>query len=346
MHYIILIRSAIRNFLLTMLTIMVALFGVQFSTVHSQTSEPSPTPAPPKTETAEAATQTPPSSSATDLRRTFTQQDLSVLTGNIQRPNGMTWHDGMVYLSCTGDWTLYEINTETNVTVPYLYGVRNAHTLFAMSTERGVDLWVPDFQSNNLTLVSGGTSRIIAPNLEGPWGIAGYTADESTRFLITNLRADNVVSVSMDGDTEQVIQNLISPTGIVVDESFVYVANTGSARRAIEWFALSDLENGVVDAAEDSASRSLVSGLQNVTNMTLASDGYLYLGYALGTRGVVGRVDPEQCRDAGGCSADQVEIVIYTELAAPLAGITVSPDLRIFLHSIYSPEIYWVDLNA
>jgi hypothetical protein len=72
----------------------------------------------------------------------------------------------------------------------------------------------------------------------------------------------------------------------------------------------------------------------------------LYFAYALGTRGVVGRVDPEFCMENGGCSNDQVEVVLFTELAAPLAGLTFSDDMRLFVHTIYRPEIYWVQIEG
>jgi hypothetical protein len=47
--------------------------------------------------------------------------------------------------------------------------------------------------------------------------------------------------------------------------------------------------------------------------------------------GVVGRLDPVTCRDKGGCTHDEVEIVVYTDLASPiadsntLAGLTFIP---------------------
>ena len=81
----------------------------------------------------------------------------------------------------------------------------------------------------------------------------------------------------------------------------------------------------------------------NSGQLAFGPDGYLYFTYALGTRGVVGRVNPEECRD-GGCANADVEIVLFTELPAPLAGLTISPDMRLFVHTIYRPEIYWVQL--
>ncbi len=66
----------------------------------------------------------------------------------------------------------------------------------------------------------------------------------------------------------------------------------------------------------------LVSGLQNTTGLQLGTDGMLYFAYALGNRGMVGRVDPQVCLANGGCSNDQVEIVLYSDLSAPLAGLT------------------------
>ena len=90
--------------------------------------------------------------------------------------------------------------------------------------------------------------------------------------------------------------------------------------------------------------KPLVTGLQNTTGVVMAPDGYLYFAYSLGTRGVVGRVNPNECRE-NGCTNDQVDIVIFTELAAPLAGLTISPDMRLYVHTIFSPDIYWVQLD-
>jgi hypothetical protein len=86
-----------------------------------------------------------------------------------------------------------------------------------------------------------------------------------------------------------------------------------------------------------------VSGLQNVSVLAMGGDGYLYFAYALGTRGVVGRIQPEQCQESG-CTADQVEIVVFTELQAPLAGLAISPDMELFIHTIYRPEIYRIKI--
>src|ERR1041384_7871533 len=51
-------------------------------------------------------TVTPSSSDTTTSNTSFTQADLSLLTGNIQRPNGLVWHDGKIYAACSGDWTV------------------------------------------------------------------------------------------------------------------------------------------------------------------------------------------------------------------------------------------------
>jgi hypothetical protein len=184
----------------------------------------------------------------------------------------------------------------------------------------------------------------VATNLQGPWGIAQLN---DMQFLVTNLRGNDVVMVG-DNNTKEVITKLRSPTGIAVDDKFIYVANTGSARRAIEWFDAPTARTKTlpIDSEDKTVSHSLVTGLQNVTNIVMGGDGFLYFGYSLGTRGVVGRVDPAQCRENGGCSNDQIQIVVYSELAAPLAGVALSDDMHLYIHSIFSPEIYWVNLKS
>ena len=120
-----------------------------------------------------------------------------------------------------------------------------------------------------------------------------------------------------------------------MDENLIYFANGGSARRGIEWLEIQD--DGSV-----SEPNPLVTGLQNTTNIILGSDGFLYFAYALGTRGVIGRVHPEDCL-AGGCTSADTEMVVFSDITAPLS-ITLSPDLRLFMHSRFRPEIYWVQV--
>lgn len=339
----------LRLFAVVMLGLMFGGFALG-KTVNAQT--PSPTPAPSKTPTPLInGTNTPsptPTNAATpvdtSLTEPLTQMDLSILSGNIQRPNGLYWYDNKVFTSCSGDWTVYEIDTETGDTAQYIYGVKNSHTLYATSENGELSLWIPDFQSNTLTHIYQGVSENVASNLQAPWGIAPFDADH---FAVTNLQGNSLSLISHDGEVRNLITNLKSPTGVATDGDYIYVANTGSARRSIEWFTASDLieREVALDAVETTAEKSLVSGLQNVTNIVMANDGYLYFAYALGTRGVVGRIQPEQCREQGSCTGDQVEIVLFSELPAPLAGLTISTDMKMYIHTIFSPEIYWVQIG-
>lgn len=276
------------------------------------------------------------------LPRAFTQEDLTVLVGNVQRPNGIVWLDDKLYTACNGDWTLYEINARTGATTTFIYGIQNAHTLFAEETEAGFNLWIPDFDRNRLMRLDHRRSspvEITADNLDGAWGIDALDAEN---FLISNVRANNLIQVSREGESRIVMTDLRSPAGVVVDGEYVYLANNGSSRRAIEWFETAQLPT-LGEVSSEGVAQPLVRGLQNTSSLVLAADGYLYFTYALGTRGVVGRVNPEVCRE-GGCTNDQVQIVVFTELQAPLAGLTISPDMRLFIHTIFRPEIYWVQL--
>lgn len=275
------------------------------------------------------------------LVRSFTQDDLQVLVGNVQRPNGFLWLDDYLYAACNGDWTLYRIEPNTGNTITFVFGVQDTHTMYGEMTERGFNLWIPDFSKNELSLVTQNRTapRTIADDLQGPWGIVAL---DDEHFLVSNLRGNNIVRINRDGDTQEVMNGLRAPAGLVLDGDYGYVTNNGSARRAIEWFSIADLP----DADDESATaitQPFVSGLQNASNLVMGPDGYIYFTYALGTRGVVGRVDPDVCRDEG-CTNNEVEIVVYTEMPAPLAGLTISPDARLFIHTIYRPEIYWVDL--
>jgi len=267
----------------------------------------------------------------------LTQADLSVMVANVQRPNGMSFLNGKLYTICNGDWTIYEIDAETAATVTFVNGARNAHQMYSEETETGFNLWIPDFDLNRLSVV---TNRRNAPapiattDLDGPWGIVPL---DEEHFLVSNLKGDNIVKVSREGEVEAFLGELRSPAGLAIDDKTVYVANNGSARRAIEWFT-------VTDKGAAGEVLPLVSGLQNVSNLVLGPDDYLYFTYALGTRGVVGRVWPGDCQEEG-CTNEQVEIVVYTEMEAPLAGLTISPDMTMFLHTIYRPEIYQVDLE-
>jgi hypothetical protein len=336
------------KYLLTFLalTTLIVIFNIG-NNVDAQNNNQTPTTAPSKTPTPTRSTneEIQQQTNAQPIEP-LRQADLSVLTGNIQRPNGIFWFENKLYTSCTGDWTIYEINIESRATVQYIFGVRNSHTFYIERNAENneVNIWVPDFQTNTLSNINRSGLNIVASNLNGPWGITPL--DESA-FLVTNLLGNNVSRISRDGGTQSLLTNLRSPTGITSDGEYFYVANTGSARRAIEWFNTSEIaELSEPLDTDNTTPHMLVTGLQNTTNITMANDSYLYFTYALGTRGVVGRVNPEVCRENGGCTHDQVEIVIYTELATPLAGLTISPDMQLFIHSMFSPDIYWAQLPS
>lgn len=268
------------------------------------------------------------------LESPFLQDDLELLVGNVQRPNGFVWHDGSLYTICNGDWTIYKIDDQSGDTITFVFGTRDGNTLILEDTDAGFDIWVPDPESGTLWKVDQkrAAPAAVTSELESPWGIARL---DSRQFLITDTRVNGIVAVGEDGERNEVHSELRAPTGIVKHESRVYFANGGSARRGIEYFS--------VEADGDfSAVKPLVSGLQNTTNLAMGSDDKLYFAYALGTRGVIGRIDPSLCLDSG-CSGDDVELVVFSDIPAPLA-ITLSDDLRLFLHSRFRPEIYWLQL--
>lgn len=268
------------------------------------------------------------------LESPFLQDDLELLVGNVQRPNGFVWHDGSLYTICNGDWTIYKIDDQSGDTITFVFGTRDGNTLILEDTAAGFDIWVPDPESGTLWKVDQkrAAPAAVTSALESPWGIARLDSDQ---FLITDTRVNGIVAVDEGGERNEVHSELRAPTGIVKHESRVYFANGGSARRGIEYFS--------VEADGDfSAVKPLLSGLQNTTNLAMGSDDKLYFAYALGTRGVIGRIDPSLCLDSG-CSGDDVELVVFSDIPAPLA-ITLSDDLRLFLHSRFRPEIYWLQL--
>jgi hypothetical protein len=316
-----------------------------------------PTPAPSKTPDGEAvpvaaataqatATATAPAETAvasTSLPTPYTQADLQLLSGIVQRPNGLTFYNDYIYAACSGDSTVYELDAISGATVTLIAGVGNAHTLIVEPSEvDGVEvMWVPEYSANTLLrLTSAGQRETIADGFNGPWGIV---RESETSFIVSNLLGNSVVRATEDGELTLLLEGMAGPAGVVLDGDMLYVANNGSTRRSIEAYDLS-AAGGETDSV--ALRRPIVTGLQNTTGLQLAPDGMLYFAYAIGTRGVVGRVDAEACMAAGGCTNDAVEIVLFTELTAPLAGLTISPDMRLYVHSIYGPELYWLRLGA
>lgn len=320
-----------------MKTIITIVIFLSLNIIYAQ--ESSPTPAPSKTPTVtpiEIPTETiDTKENPSTLINPFTQEDLQLLVGNVQRPNGIIWHENELYTVCNGDWTLYRINDTTGETITFVFGVKNGNHLIAEATDNGFDLWIPDSDSNTLWKVDNNRSAplSITNDLITPWGIVRTSED---KFLITSSKENAIFEVSESGQTNEVFTGLRSPTGIAKHENNIYFANGGSARRGIEWFS-------ILDDGSYSEPQTLISGLQNTTNLVMGTDGFLYFGYSLGTRGIVGRINPMNCQD-GGCNNEDVEIVIFSDIPAPIAGMTISDDMRLFLHSRYRPEIYWVQL--
>ncbi len=270
------------------------------------------------------------------LENPFLQSDLELIVANVQRPNGIVWFDDSLFTVCNGDWTIYKIDDRSGDTITFVFGVRNGNSIIAEATEAGFDLWVPDPDTGTLWKVDQqrAAPASIATDLAAPWGIARLSEDS---FLLTDTRSNAIIALPTAGERKTVHSELRAPTGIVRHGDRVYFANGGSARRGIEYFELGD--DGTYSAVQP-----LVSGLQNTTNIVMGADGYLYFSYALGTRGVVGRIEPTRCLERG-CSNQDVEMVVFSDIPAPLA-ITLSADLRLFLHSRFRPEVYWVQLPA
>ena len=268
------------------------------------------------------------------LESPFLQDDLELLVGNVQRPNGFTWYDNNLYTVCNGDWTIYKIDDRTGDTITFVFGVRDGNMLLIEDTAAGYDILAPDPENSTVWKVDQSRSApsSFTKSVEAPWGIARL---DETRYLLTDVRMSSIVEVGVDGTRKDVHSELRSPTGIVRRDEFIYFANGGSARRGIEYF---ELRND----GSYSEVKSLVSGLQNTTNIVIGGDDMLYFAYALGTRGVIGRIDPALCHESG-CSNSDVELVVFSDIPAPLA-ITLSDDLRLFLHSRFRPEIYWLQL--
>ena len=314
------------NALVTMLLAAVVLLLAAFPVLGQESGNESP------------ADETDGESSASvaslELESPFLQDDLDLLVGNVQRPNGFVWHDNSLYTVCNGDWTIYKIDDRSGDTITFVFGTRDGNMLLIEDTSAGFDILVPDPDNSTVWKVDQSRSAPVrfTTSIEAPWGIARLDA---ASYLITDVRTNSIIEVAEHGANRGIQSELRAPTGIVRYQDKVYFANGGSARRGIEYF-------DIYEDGDFSGVKPLVSGLQNTSNLVLGGDGKLYFAYALGTRGVVGRIDPAVCHESG-CSNSDVELVVFSDIPAPLA-ITLSDDLRLFLHSRFRPEIYWLQL--
>ncbi|HYO88229.1 MAG TPA: hypothetical protein VER79_06240, partial [Candidatus Limnocylindrales bacterium] len=166
--------------------------------------EATPTPAPTKTATSaadgaeaiEAATEQPEPASA--LFEPLRQDDLQLLTGNVQRPNGLAFFNDYLYTACSGDGTMYEIHSETGVTRTYIWGVSNAHSLVVEEIDDVLQMWVPDYGENRLERVTRqGVTAVTSATLQGPWGIV---QEDDEHFLVSSLLGNVVHRINRDGD--------------------------------------------------------------------------------------------------------------------------------------------------
>lgn len=305
------------------------LLFVFVSFMQETLTEPIPTKTPTPSTPPTSLTEEPISEDIIMITSPFTQSDLEEVTGDVLRPNAIFWHNNQLYVSCTGDSTLYLIDVESSRTIVHSRGIQNAHTLYVEETDN-LSIWIPDYGRNAIVRVNNRSNpQTVIENIESPWGIV-YMDENS--FLVTSTLEGVVYRITRTGELEPILSGLRSPMGIAILDNYVFVANNSSTRDSIVWFEYSN----------DNVSNTLVSGLQNVTNLVHHNDGYLYFSYSIGSRGVVGRVYPDDCLN--GCTNDQVEIVLYSELNSPLSGLTISPDNTLFIHTIYQNDIYKLQL--
>jgi len=267
----------------------------------------------------------------------FTQADLVRFEGRVARPNGMIWHKDKIYIICAGDQTIYQLYGTTGVTETYIHGITDAHTLYAEEDDGEFILWVPDYERGTLLRITATDIETMATDLVGPWSILYLNP---TTFLISNRLSGTIEAVNRAGKRTEILTGLSLPTGIVRDGRYLYVANSGDPARAIEWYDLFADNNGEV------ADHLLIPGLVYVMGMQLGSDGKLYFAYSQNGLGAVGRIDPVECRLKGGCTADEIERVLVSDMNAPLAGLTFSPDGRLFVHQRHGTGLYWMSLNV
>jgi sugar lactone lactonase YvrE len=250
----------------------------------------------------------------------------------------MYWYEGFLYVSCAGDSTLYRLDDRTGITQTYIFGLQNAHSLY-VEPGRGDDpvIWAVDSIQNRLVRISYDAEGLqtVWGGLQGGWGLLPDAGGEG--FYLSQWGSDDILFIDREGGGAEILAaGFQNPAGMALEDDYLYVANNGSSARAIEWLDLS---------AESPRARLLVKDLQNVTNLVMAADGYLYMAYALAGRGIISRVKPEACREEA-CGNDDLELVIWTELSAPLAGLTISPDLQLFVHVMFGPEIYTLNLSS
>ena len=267
----------------------------------------------------------------------LTQADLVWFTGDVARPNGMTWLGDLIYVICEGDKTIYKMYGTSGETDTYIYGILDAYTIYAEEERDGnVLLWVPDYKAGKLLLVTVGGVESVASALAGPWGLVPLG---STYFLVSDSLSGTVELVSRTGEIETVVEGLARPTGLEYDGSLMYVANSGSSERAIEWYELR-----AVRGDKPAVGNVLVRGLDDVMALRFGPDDKLYFAYDEEELGVIGRVDPTVCRENGGCGPDEIERVVMTDMDAPLAGLTFAPDGRLFFHERYGDRLYWAQV--
>lgn len=328
-------RTCVFGSLLVAVFLLSAALLAQF--LPASAVQPDPTRTPQATTTPDTEEVPEPEEASSHEEQPFTQADLTEFTGGVARPNGMVWLNDNIYVVCTGDQTIYKLYGTSGATDTYIFGVQDAHALYAEEREnQEVNLWVPDYRAGSLLRVTATSVDEITSGMFGVWGIAYL---DPTTFLISNRVSGAIELITREGERVRVIEGLSRPTGLDHDGEYLYVANSGNPDRAIEWFPLPTAPD-----SETVDQQVLVSGPVAVMGLLLGPDDNLYFTYEEDGAGVIGRVDPEECRANGGCTRDDVERVVVTDLEAPLAGLTFSSDGRLFFHERYGPALYWVQV--
>jgi len=218
-------------------------------------------------------------------------KNIEVFAEGFNKPHGLGYLDGFIYLSSEGEKTLYRVNIRSKGREIIINNVNFPHD---MIIDQG-EVITPLFYQNQLVNINEGEVREIASGFDGPNGIVEF----ENGWLVSDYNSGSIYKVEQNGAKSLYVAGLSGPAGMVVDlKGNIYVANYLSSAKSI------------VKITNQKRVETIATQLEKSESLLIDSKDNILIGHEKEGKGAISKLTPD----------GKLSLVLQTQLETPIVG--------------------------